>query len=675
MNEKERGEGRFHILQPNRDLESNWAVDVAKQLEEYLLEICSSVGLGDNGCPAVNFAEAALLLQGSIQVYSRKVEYLYTLVVHALEFISQKRQDVQEKSSIQPDGTDADAVVNNDNEEFLSLDDVQVEANIDLDEDLSSDNPSLSQPVKPPASLLVLEGECLDATSDLGELSSYQIATCSLHRDFLLLDPCDSEAIDNFLSANVCSNLQMSTQRGSSTRSKSRRSFLQSPVRHSSVQKSGLGKGQGLGMKGSARGNCNFEEDNDLGPVPAPNCSHDFPHNSTHAGEHMEEGLSDLEDLDDDPWVPLNPHEPGTLKVKPFKKANFVCRLRSCSKQKKSLAKFPCARLHGTVNPEFTDAMDAIERLRATQSPVPYQKLRESLVSGIHEALDAFPEPTNDIEDNDCVNGEYIFEETDAELFHDSYINEAGGFSGADCMGGMSNSQSTTNEDLNATTSLEDLCRSHLDALLARIAEAEKQTELAVHVSTWKQRIEHSLEEQELHPPFDIHEYGEKFVAKLSSETEFGGNRSFTEVIGGLPKYEIARTFSALLQLVNNGNVALDKGKSNNAPVCFTAVNPFYVKLLSNNRKHEEMLNYRAPSVARKLDTKKKRISSPPKNFDDENHFLDGTSTAPLASPTKLSPSGGKLSCKAGKGWGIKCTPEGKRRRRSQFMKNIAFAR
>lgn len=36
---------------------------------------------------------AALLLQGSIQVYSRKVEYLHSLVLHALEFISQKRFD------------------------------------------------------------------------------------------------------------------------------------------------------------------------------------------------------------------------------------------------------------------------------------------------------------------------------------------------------------------------------------------------------------------------------------------------------------------------------------------------------------------------------------------------------------------------------------------------------
>lgn len=34
---------------------------------------------------------AALLLQGSVQVYSRKVEYLYSLVLHVLEFLSQKR--------------------------------------------------------------------------------------------------------------------------------------------------------------------------------------------------------------------------------------------------------------------------------------------------------------------------------------------------------------------------------------------------------------------------------------------------------------------------------------------------------------------------------------------------------------------------------------------------------
>jgi condensin-2 complex subunit H2 len=83
--------GRFPILQANRDPESNWEVDVAKRLEEYLFKICSGEVTGEDGAHSVNFAEAALLLQGSVQVYSRKVEYMYSLVLHALEFLSQKK--------------------------------------------------------------------------------------------------------------------------------------------------------------------------------------------------------------------------------------------------------------------------------------------------------------------------------------------------------------------------------------------------------------------------------------------------------------------------------------------------------------------------------------------------------------------------------------------------------
>lgn len=133
-NDESNEEGGFHTLQPIRDSQANFEVDLAKKLEEYLLKICSGEELPENEdhqrlLHSVNFAEgfdssspslirvysvwllfvsnrflwlsndgwtlcwqtAALLIQGSIQVYSRKVEYLYTLVVHALEFISQKR--------------------------------------------------------------------------------------------------------------------------------------------------------------------------------------------------------------------------------------------------------------------------------------------------------------------------------------------------------------------------------------------------------------------------------------------------------------------------------------------------------------------------------------------------------------------------------------------------------
>lgn len=41
------------------------------------------------------FFAAALLIGGSIQLYSRKVEYLYSLVLHALEFILEKGLDLK----------------------------------------------------------------------------------------------------------------------------------------------------------------------------------------------------------------------------------------------------------------------------------------------------------------------------------------------------------------------------------------------------------------------------------------------------------------------------------------------------------------------------------------------------------------------------------------------------
>ncbi|RZB99033.1 Condensin-2 complex subunit H2, partial [Glycine soja] len=56
------------------------------------------------------------------------------------------------------------------------------------------------------------------------------------------------------------------------------------------------------------------------------------------------------------------------------------------------------------------------------------------------------------------------------------------------------------------------------NALLASIAENEKQTEMAARVSTWKQRIENNLEEQESHPPFDIQDYGERVLHKKVKE-------------------------------------------------------------------------------------------------------------------------------------------------------------
>jgi len=94
--DEEGKENRFsHLLQPIRDLAQNWNVDIAKELEEYLEEVASISIVHNN----LNFAEAALLIQGSVNIWGRKVEYLHKLIFQHLETLNKKKkkQENQDK--------------------------------------------------------------------------------------------------------------------------------------------------------------------------------------------------------------------------------------------------------------------------------------------------------------------------------------------------------------------------------------------------------------------------------------------------------------------------------------------------------------------------------------------------------------------------------------------------
>ena len=84
------------LLNPIRDLAKNWDIDVAASLEDYLDELSQVKFDGIPGAQdssSLNFAEAALLIQGSATVYSRKVEYLYALVFQALQQITSQKYE------------------------------------------------------------------------------------------------------------------------------------------------------------------------------------------------------------------------------------------------------------------------------------------------------------------------------------------------------------------------------------------------------------------------------------------------------------------------------------------------------------------------------------------------------------------------------------------------------
>ncbi|KAJ0966913.1 hypothetical protein J5N97_023830 [Dioscorea zingiberensis] len=504
---------KFHILQPNRDLQSNWEVDLARNLEDYLLKICSG--------------------------------------------------------------------------------EISVEAKNSLDDRLNKDE--TNQFVKPPANLFVLEGDCLDASGDAGELETYLLATCNFYGDFLLLDPCDAGAVNSFLNTDPLEKEHTAPHRGSSVRSKSQRSFYPSPTGRSkeAIHLSSPCNNQDAYLNQFPVNNCNFEISND-NQCSAPHGDTSFHQDDTWNGrEPFADVRDDSDDDSEDPWKPLNPHEPGTLKIRPFKKGFYGKQKGGPAIHNNKLysvkSQFPLAKLDGTISSEFAEVVEAQlhEQERPHTSDSLFEKLRRSLVLG--EQADA----SGDNKDGNDDNGD----DTDLPDFGQAEFDSVPNVDPMDIDSPLNlekhvgstvdhdEAEVFSQDDFDSNANLEELCKSHLDALLASIAETEKQTELATRVSSWNHRIESMLEEQDRRPAFDIHYYGERILDKLSLEVDSGGSTSFANVVMGQPKHEVARAFSALLQLVNNGDVELQRSQSSEKVFCYTT--PFHVKLLKTSRGEE----------------------------------------------------------------------------------------
>lgn len=127
------------LLDPIRDLAANWDVDIADSLDVYLDELESLQLSFAGGDTNLNFAEAALLIQGSTSIYSRKVEYLYKLVMQSLEFISnQKSKENGTSGKNKGNNTnnsmiDEERLLFGNDPSYLLLDnDIDIAENIDL---------------------------------------------------------------------------------------------------------------------------------------------------------------------------------------------------------------------------------------------------------------------------------------------------------------------------------------------------------------------------------------------------------------------------------------------------------------------------------------------------------------------------------------------------------------
>ncbi|POM74400.1 Condensin-2 complex subunit H2 [Phytophthora palmivora] len=347
-----------HLLQPIR---KNWNIDLASELEEYMDKLenlniafdpedgARIAGEGDN---VMNFAEAALLIQGTSVIYSRKVEYLHALVYQTLAHLSKQQDDSQqtqqsETGEIQEeeDG-DADAsVFNNPLPLYDELEEAKTThitlKKVNQDEENESEKrrkrkeaKALHRSKNNIQASIALMGSLVPDDRDHGE--TFKLMSCNLHASgVLLLD----EASKKYL--------HPAQQTGESL------AFGETPGRHGGMWVAADGENPATMLNFDDMDANDDDDGNENGFDDQPNYEYD-------AGEPMPDGPMDdggdwapqeevptdeqsrpatrsmttLPAGEKDPWAPLDAYDASTSVARPFKKGRSYPRVPAYKKKK-----------------------------------------------------------------------------------------------------------------------------------------------------------------------------------------------------------------------------------------------------------------------------------------------------------------------------------------------------
>ncbi|XP_033645656.1 condensin-2 complex subunit H2-like [Asterias rubens] len=624
MSQGDTTEARFlHLLQPIRDLTKNWEVDIASQLEDYLTEIEEIRITFDGGSTSMNFAEAALLIQGSACIYSKKVEYLYALVYQTLDLLSSKKK-LQQQSSLDDEGKDKDAsfAYQKNAEEFLSLDDIQIAKNIDLHVKESDINENLVRIVpRTPLSLLKMDGPddipLKDAKGEvLGKMADFRLLTSVIHGSgALLLDMSHMSLLEASMR-----RLPMSTPLPHLEGAGNDNDFNEWPVNRQQPEAEGPEPPINHDASMSV-------DDVDMADLPETSFT-DEPQPEANRMETRRELRPKPLRLRPpvqtvDPWITLDPHEAKSLPEKPFKKGKPfkipASILGTSSKKRKRkttspekppsqsltpisqfiskayyshASKFPNSALKRPLFPEF-DNLYYVEFKRQQTARRKEKELlaREGKLEELAEREAEDENDFNPIPDPGAMEGGM----EDFGGAEDDDVDNEGGV-GFDCAYGVEDRPA---EEFPSTqeivTSYEELVRKHVEAYMTSAQQFTQVTELAQRVGRWEDRITPILNREEKFGFFDIHDYGTIVINRLEEvqQKEKTSNQSipFSKLVEDQRAHDISRLFLATLQLANAYNIEISTEGEDNS------MDTLALKLLNKKRHNEELQEYRAPSV------------------------------------------------------------------------------
>ncbi|XP_067935919.1 condensin-2 complex subunit H2-like isoform X2 [Watersipora subatra] len=129
------------LLVPIRNLEQNWSVDLANELTQAILCLNDQmVSIGGMGEKMIDFSKAAMIIQGSAQVYSKKVDYLYKSVLEMKDWM-EKLWEAERRKNRTKDTGSKDLELNaeeEDEDDILDLSDVDEDQTV-IDETCALD--------------------------------------------------------------------------------------------------------------------------------------------------------------------------------------------------------------------------------------------------------------------------------------------------------------------------------------------------------------------------------------------------------------------------------------------------------------------------------------------------------------------------------------------------------
>ncbi|XP_047245859.1 condensin-2 complex subunit H2 isoform X2 [Girardinichthys multiradiatus] len=595
-------ESRYaHLLQPIRELTKNWEIDVASELNDYLEELDEMCITLDGGKTRLNFAEAALLIQGSTCIYSKKVELLHTLVYQTLQYINNKSKKRSKEAAEALHGAAGATQMSHDAEdvdEFTPLETEVCETFLKSDLDtIVNVVPLPPESLIPPETheknklpLISVKGEVVCSQKDFrinlfipGQEDLILLMSKSAAASRFLLDQ-NLEPIEMELPAEAASTIPPDDAAENFLPINEDMDLDQDPEEHIERQQVSS-QAQSEGRMIRERRDLEVEKQNEMIPAAVetwtlhdpysvngedkpfkPGKCYKVPNGLDDGGKRKRRRPALLQDFRT--WFSgtFDPPEPK-LKVGPtFPDLNYI--YLSFIKDKVKKQKRICRRagvvmseeeLRRTfLQPEEVEPVDEFRHAELSVHPLrfllllgaknsdPVTPVRSCFVLMLRSLTSAQICPGTSLNASWC--GAQGGDDDSSDIEHDGLPDDIP----PEITGGPDFiSPEAQRDDL----TYEELVQLRVEQLLVHSLGYTQETALSRRVKDWEDKIQPQLVLQEERPPFDIHDYGGRIVRNLSS---VGCRRSFASIVRGLDNFEACKYLLASLQLANDFTVEID---------------------------------------------------------------------------------------------------------------------